>query len=217
MKRRGGWSGTLELERLRERQPEAVRAWFERYSAVVHGFVRRRVATCPNLADDVTQDTFLVALKQIREFDPDRGAMLPWLTYIARNCARKALRGIRPGESVDHDAGGVGAYPDLAADVLPDDLLHQAETVDRVHAALSALAPDHQRVLESRYLLEQPLTQIASSEATTVAAVKSRLHRARLAFKAAFQAVGGPGERATASRCPADRLADDAEEGTYGH
>jgi RNA polymerase sigma-70 factor, ECF subfamily len=214
MKSRVDGSAALELGRLKERRPEAVRAWFECYFAIVHGFVRRRVAACPSLAEDVTQDTFLVALRQIEEFDPDRGAMLPWLTYIARNCARKALRSVRPEEAVEHD-GGVEGYPDLAAGPLPEDLLGRAETADRVHAALSALAPHHQRVLESHYLLDLPLTQIASAEATTVAAVKSMLHRARLAFKDAFEAVAEPAERTTAWRSPADRRSDDAREGAH--
>lgn len=214
MKPRGDWSAAVDLGQLKERRPEAVRAWFETYFAVVHGFVRRRVAAWPSLADDVTQDTFLAALRQIDEFDPGRGAMLPWLTYIARNCARKALRSVRPEETVEQ-GGGVAAFPDLAAGPLPEDLLDRAETSDRVHAALSALAPQHQRVLEGHYLLEQPLTQIASAEATTVAAVKSLLHRARLAFKAAFEAVAQPAERETIRRSPADRRSDDAREGAH--
>jgi RNA polymerase sigma-70 factor (ECF subfamily) len=215
MEQRGDWSAALDLGRLRERRPEAVRVWFESYFAVVHGFVRRRVAVCPSLADDVTQDTFLVALKQIHEFDPDRGAMLPWLTYIARNCARKALRSVR-SDAFEHEPAGVEGYPDLAVAPLAEDMLDRAETVDRVHEALSALAPHHQRMLESRYLLDQPLTQIARAEATTVAAVKSLLHRARAAFKAAFEAVGESGARTTTGRGPADRRSDDAKERVYG-
>lgn len=206
MTRPGREAKPFDLERLQRRQPEAVRAWFQAYFAVVHGFVRRRVATCPGLADDVTQDTFLVALRRIRDFDPDRGAMLPWLTYIARNCARKALREVRAADSVDLDLDGAGVetYPDLAADRLPEELLDRAETVDRVHAALSALAPRHQRVLESHYLLGQPLADIADAGATTVPAVKSLLHRARLAFKAAFEAVGSVRGSAANGTCPAE-------------
>jgi len=211
MTRRDDW----DLERLRERRPEAVRAWFETYFAVVHGFVRRRVSTCPSLAEDVTQDTFVAALRHLHEFDPDRGSMLPWLTYIARNCARRALRRARPANAVELDAAGVEAYPDLATDLLPEDLLDRAATADRVHVALSALAPHHQRVLESHYLLEQPLAQIASAEATTVGAVKSLLHRARLAFKSAFEAVGDSGGRATARGGRAARRSGGAKEEAY--
>jgi RNA polymerase sigma-70 factor (ECF subfamily) len=199
MELRGRRAETLDLRRLAERRPEDVRLWFETYFAVVHGFVRRRVARYPDLADDVTQDTFLVALRHIHEYDPERGAMLPWLTYIARNCARKALRRARLAGTADVDEPGTGqAFLALDAGPLPEELLARDEVVDRVHAALAALAPNHQRVLESHYFLEQPLRQIASAEATTVAAVKSLLHRARLAFKDAFEADGASEQQATA-------------------
>jgi len=182
--------GVLDLERLKERRPEDVRAWFDRYFGVVHRFVRRRVAACPDLADDVTQDVFLVALRRIDEYEPNRGAMLPWLTYIARNCARKALREARPSALVLTDVDEVGAgdrFPCLDAGPLPEEVLARAEGADRVHAALASLAPHYQRALENHYFLEQPLQQMASAEATSVASVKSLLHRARLAFKAAFE------------------------------
>jgi RNA polymerase sigma-70 factor (ECF subfamily) len=191
-----------DLERLKERRPEEVRIWFERYFAAVHGFVRRRVAACPGLADDVTQEVFLLALRNIHDFDPSRGAMLPWLTYIARNCARKALRQARPSAMAVTDVDETGArdrFPFLDAGPLPQEVLAQAEVVDRVHAALASLAPQDQRVLESHYFLEQPLDQIAGAEATTVVAVKSLLHRARLAFKAVFE-EGGYSDRQVPSR-----------------
>jgi RNA polymerase sigma-70 factor, ECF subfamily len=217
MEDRSEWSEARDLDGLTERRPEAVRAWFSSYFAVVHGFVRRRVASCPSLADDVTQDTFLAALGHIREFDPNRGAMLPWLTYIARNCARKALRHAGGEGSIAHEGvAEAGTYPDLAAAPLPEDLLDRGETADRVHAALSALAPHHQRVLESHYLLDRPLIQIATAEGISVAATKSLLHRARIAFKTAFEAVGDLGGRGTTTRGPADRRAGDTTEGVYG-
>ena len=186
-------AGTLDLGRLAERQPEAVTRWFESYFDVVHGFVRRRVARFPGLADDVAQETFLVALGRIADYDPERGAMLPWLTYIARNCARKALR--RQARLVGAiEEEGSGGYPPLDAGPLPEEVLGRAETADRVHDALARLPPAHQHLLDSHYVLRQPLKEIAAREDTTVSAVKSRLHRARLAFKAAFEA-GDSGKR----------------------
>jgi RNA polymerase sigma-70 factor (ECF subfamily) len=179
--------GTLDLGGLAARRPEAVTRWFETYFDVVHGFVRRRVARRPDLADDVAQETFLVALGRIAEYDPERGAMLPWLTYIARNCARKALRRqARLVGAIEEETSG--GYPPLDAGPLPEELLERAETVDRVHDALAHLAAVQQHLLESHYVLQQSLKEIAVREDTTVSAVKSRLHRARLAFKAAFEA-----------------------------
>jgi RNA polymerase sigma factor (sigma-70 family) len=196
----GRLAADLDLESLRERRPEAVTAWFAGYGTVVHGFVRRRVAACPELADDVTQETFLVALRQIHEYDPDRGAMLPWLTYIARNCARKALRERAHivGSVDDAASSSWGASSPLDEAPLPDELLMREETADRVHAALAGLSAPHQRVLEHYYVLHRSVKQIARAETTTVGAVKSLLHRARLAFKAAFEEGGAVDEQATA-------------------
>ncbi len=189
-------AGTLDLGRLAARQPDAVTRWFESYFDVVHGFVRRRVARRPDLADDVAQEAFLVALSRIADYDPERGAMLPWLTYIARNCARKALRHqARLVGAIEEEASG--GYPPLDACPLPEELLDRAATVDRVHDALAQVAPAHQHLLESHYVLQQPLKEIAVREDTTVSAVKSRLHRARLAFKAAFEALDSSTPHAT--------------------
>ena len=197
---RGTAASSLDLDRLRERRPEAIEAWFASYSGLVHSFVRRRVAACPELTDDVTQDTFVAALRQIESFDPQRGAMLPWLTYIARNCARKALRERAHivGSVDSSDAPAVGLCPQLDQAPLPDELLMRDETLDRVHAALASLSPPHQRVLEHYYILQHPLEKIARDETTTVGAVKSALHRARLAFRTAFEAGADPEEQATA-------------------
>ena len=192
-------AGGLDLPGLAECRPEAVTLWFERYFDIVHGFVRRRVARHPDLALDVTQETFLVALKRIGEYDPERGAMLPWLTYIARNCARKALRyraRFVGGTEAQICAGG--GYPALDEEPLPDELLARAETLDRVHEALAKLTPRHQRLLEAHYILRQPLKQIALVEGS-VSAAKSQLHRARLAFKAAFERAN-PEARPTMAR-----------------
>jgi RNA polymerase sigma-70 factor (ECF subfamily) len=186
-------AGGLDFARLAERHPDAVRIWFERYFDIVHGFVRRRVARDPDLTDDVTQETFLVALRRIGEYDPERGAMLPWLTYIARNCARKALRHrARFADTVDEGTGAGEGHAAIDEAPLSEELLTRAETADRVHDAFARIAPQHQRLLESHYILRQPLKQIALEEDTTVSAVKSQLHRARLAFKSAFEPANAP-------------------------
>lgn len=82
----------IDFRRLHRREREEVVRWFDRFADPVYGFIFYRVGRDVNLAGDVAQETFLTALETIDRFDPSKGEMYPWLTYIARNCIRKALR-----------------------------------------------------------------------------------------------------------------------------
>ncbi len=64
--------------------PEVFDAFYDQALPVVYGYFLRRTGGMPALAEDLTQETFLAAVKQIR-----RGmvvdAPLPWLVGIARH------------------------------------------------------------------------------------------------------------------------------------
>ena len=60
------------LELLRNREPEAIQAWFERYADSVYTFVYYRVGKDEQAASDVVQETFLDALTRIEQYDPER-------------------------------------------------------------------------------------------------------------------------------------------------
>jgi len=185
---------SLDLEGLRRRRAEAVDSWFETYADAVYTFVLYRVGKDADLAADVAQETFLNALERIREFDPERGEMLPWLTYQARNCIRKALRGRARQETVadfweTFDRRLVKALSELGAAPLPDELLEKEETADLVRMALSNLPARYRTALHEHYFEERSVHEMAAREGTTEGAVKALLHRARLAFRAAFEAI----------------------------
>jgi RNA polymerase sigma factor (sigma-70 family) len=118
--------------------------------------------------------------------------MLAWLTYIARNCIRRALerRGQYAGHATDWeeiDRKLLLACKELSAAPLPEEVLVRQETTELVHMALSNLPDNYQRALRRHYCDQWPLQEIARSEGVTEGAVKSLLHRARQAFKTAFQ------------------------------
>jgi RNA polymerase sigma-70 factor (ECF subfamily) len=189
--RRARTTADLDIDGLRERRSEAVDAWFETFADAVYGFVVHRVGGDPELAADVAQDTFVTALRRIDQYDATRGAMFPWLTYIARNCVRKALRAERRCTSgvdewlrVDrrlHEALGL-----IGDDPLPVDLLERQETAELVRGVLVSMPPRYRTALERRYYEDMTVREIAVAEGTTEGAAKVLLHRARQAFQAAF-------------------------------
>lgn len=80
----------IDFQRLRRRETEEVVRWFDSFADPVYGFIFYRVGRNADLAGDVAQETFVIALDTIDRFDPSRGEMFPWLTHIARNCIRKS-------------------------------------------------------------------------------------------------------------------------------
>lgn len=183
-----------DLRDLQQRSAEAVERWFGDHADAVYTFVFYRVGKDRDLANDVVQETFLRALDKIREYDPGRGPMLAWLTYLSRNCIRRAL--VAQGRHRQHaevweniDERLAAAYRELAAAPLPDEILIRQETTELVHAALSNLPVKYQRALKQRYYDQQPVEEIARAEGLTAGAAKALLHRARLAFKTAFETI----------------------------
>jgi RNA polymerase sigma-70 factor (ECF subfamily) len=184
----------IDLRRLRRRDREEVDRWFDSFSDSVYGFIFYRVGRDADLAGDVAQETFVTALETIDRFDPDRGRMFPWLTFIARNCIRKALRkmgkeGALPDfwENVDRQLPR--AIHNLESNILPEELLERKETVELVRLALTNLPFRYQVALHRRYFEDMSLHEMAVLEKSSEGAMKILLHRARQAFRAAFEAI----------------------------
>jgi hypothetical protein len=85
-------------------QPEAFGELYARHCAVVFRYVAGRLG--PDAADDLAAETFLAAFRRRHRFDPDRGAVRPWLFGIATNLVAQhhrgrvpVVRGARPGRS----------------------------------------------------------------------------------------------------------------------
>jgi len=184
----------IDYLRLRRREKEEVVRWFDAYSDPVYGFIFYRVGRDADLAGDVAQETFVTALETIHRFNPNLGEMYPWLTHIARNCIRKALRrrdrdDVLPDfwKTVDHKL--TRAISGIGSDIFPEELLVRKETAELVRMALTNLPLRYQMALRRRYFEELSLHKIAALEGIKEGAVKVLLHRARLAFRTAFETI----------------------------
>lgn len=139
-------------------------------------------------AEDVLQDTFLAAWRGAAGFRGD-GSVAAWLYAIARHAA--ARRGRRADQVSTDDrsleqlgaAAGWGA-PDVAA------AASRAEDSDALARALATLSPDDRAAIWMHHVLDQTFEDTARALGLSVAAVKSRLHRARLALAAALREGG---------------------------
>ena len=139
---------------------------FHRYKDVVYRFAYRMTGSSPE-AEDVVQDCFAALWKRPDGFDPRRGELRAYLLGIAR---KKILKRWRVEER-----NGVAESEPVC---LPLDLV-KVERSEAVAAAVQALPPLQREALVLAEYEELALDEIARLTDAELAAVKSRLHRAR--------------------------------------
>jgi RNA polymerase sigma-70 factor (ECF subfamily) len=159
------------VEALRSGDPQAARLLVERYMGVVFGLCYRMMNHQQD-AEDVTQETFVRALRSMARFDTSR-PIRPWLLEIAANRCRTALAGrsrrpiTAPSEAVEDRADPHPAVSD------PDDLAGELER------ALSGLRPEYRLVFVLFHEQNLMYDEIARAVSRPVGTVKTWLHRAR--------------------------------------
>ncbi len=134
-------------------------------------------------AAEATQDAFLSAFKGLRNFKSE-STFSTWLYRIGTNAALMKYRRRRDGhvsyeqsQSTNEDAEPM-AIADWSTQPL-DDLL-DAETREILGREVEKLPENEREVFVLRDIMEQSNEQVARELGLTVAAVKSRLHRARV-------------------------------------
>ena len=135
-----------------------------------------------DLADDLTQETLLAAL---RTGPRDPGALWAWLSAVLGNLRRRAARGaLRQRAREDAVARG---------DALPSggELAARAEGLRRVMAVVLDLDEPYRSTVLLRFLEERTPTEIAALQGVPVATVKTRLARARAQLRARLEGPGG--------------------------
>ena len=181
----------VDIKKLRAGKKQAVRQWFERYADPLYTLVFHRVGGDGDIAQDIVQETFLAALERIEDYDPCRGSMFAWLSYISKNCIKKTLRERyrRASHATDDSRPGgklLEAYSQIESRPLPEEVLEWAETADLVRIALGSIPADYASVLRQYYYQQNSVEEISKLRGTSSGAVRALLHRARASFKQAL-------------------------------
>ena len=174
------------VARLKKGDAPAFEEVLRRYELKVYGLVLGLMRNEDD-ARDATQDAFLNIFKNIRRFK-GQSTLSTWIYRVAVNAALMRLRK-RRGEPLtvpieDHlpdfetDGHRVAVVPDWHPRV--DDLLLNKERRALLRQWIAELAPEYRTVLVLRDQQGLENEEVASVLNLSVAAVKSRLHRARL-------------------------------------
>jgi RNA polymerase sigma-70 factor (ECF subfamily) len=147
---------------------EAFRTLYARHTPAVFGLLCRLTGRREDAAD-VMQEAWLRAVRHVALFR-GQSAFRTWLTGIALNCYREwRRRHARDGAGEDHAA--------LAAPAADED------TAAAVHAILARMAPEHREVLVLHDIEGYTHDEIAAALEIETGTSKSRLSRARRAFR----------------------------------
>ena len=187
------------LEEARAGSGDALEALLERHEARLYRFARRLCRHRED-AEDVLQESLLAAARGLPGF---RGASSigTWLYTIARSfCIKKRRRSVfAPTEvSLDTEASAAArGVPDPAR--RPDEELEASRLEAALERAIAGLDRAYREVLLLRDVEGLSSAEVARVTGLSVAAVKTRLHRARGRLREALAPLMAPrGEAAGA-------------------
>ena len=124
----------------RDGDSEAFRALVDRHSRAVYRLAYRMTGSAQD-AEDVVQETFLKAYRQLGRFE-SRANFSTWLHRIAVNCSIDLMRA-RPHREAGHDAADLdqlGNDDETRRQASPERLMLSTEVQDRVAGAMSSLS-----------------------------------------------------------------------------
>jgi RNA polymerase sigma-70 factor, ECF subfamily len=181
-----GMSETNLLRRLRRGEESAFAELVGHFETRVYSLARGLTRNEAD-AQDALQDTFLSVYRNIGRFKGD-SSLSTWIYRIAVNSALMTVRRHRKDDrtvpiddylpAFDEDGHRVTAVPDWHPAV--DELLLNKELAALLRRWISELEPPYRTVFVLRDQEGLGNEEVASVLGLSVAAVKSRLHRARV-------------------------------------
>ena len=167
------------LARIRERDEQAMELLHARFAASIRA-IALRVTRAERFADEVTQDVFMAVWREPERFDPQRGALAPWLLRLARN---KAIDLVRREASISRRTADV----DLSFTEAPDDVHDEVWATlrrERLQASIARLPDDQRRSLELAFVAGLTHVEVAEREGIPLGTAKTRIRTALLRMRA---------------------------------
>jgi RNA polymerase sigma factor (sigma-70 family) len=150
-------------------QPGALEAAYARYGALVHGYARR--AAGGDVADELTQDTFVAAWRSAHRYDPRLGSLGGWLMGIAHHKVVDSLRRRQRAAATLEKVVRV-----TRRDAVPAEAEGLGERL-LVSDSLRRLRPEVREVVELAFYSDLTHEQIAARTQRPLGTVKSQIRR----------------------------------------
>jgi RNA polymerase sigma-70 factor, ECF subfamily len=162
------------------------------YLKPVYNFVYRFVSD-RDTAEDLTQETFVKAWKNIEKFDQNR-KLKTWLFAIAKNTVFDFLKKKKEIPfSTFADEEGENWLENIADEnILPDEILEQNDIAEELENKLQQLLPHYRAILLLHHKEDFSLHEIAEILGEPYNTIKSRHQRGLARLKELLQKSGAP-------------------------
>jgi len=149
------------------------RGWYEAYGGAVYNYLRFHVPE-PDIAEDLTAETFLHVVRAADHFDPGKGSARAWILTVARNALADWRRRARLRQYVP-----IGNLRDLVFEApSPEERLLREEEVGRLMDRIANLSPADRELIGLRYGSELDTAEMAAVLGVHAGTVRTRLWRA---------------------------------------
>ena len=141
---------------------EALAVLYRRRAREVHRFALHMCGS-QSLADDVTQEVFMVLIREAHTFDPEKGSFPAFLMGVTRNHVLRRLRRERFYVSMEDDGENHrGPERDSHAAAGPLDSLSRNETIETVRRSILTLPERYREVVVLCELQEMSYVEAAA-------------------------------------------------------
>lgn len=177
------------VARARKGIEAAYRELIGRYQRPVLSLIYRLVRD-RELAEDLTQDTFIKVLNAIDRYDP-KHKFSSWIFKIAHNTAIDQLRKKNPATlSLDgsphaesNDEIEASSFTAVSSDENPEEYTASREIGREIEGALAELRPEYRTAIVLWHVEGRPYEEIAEIMELPLGTVKTFIHRARNELK----------------------------------
>jgi RNA polymerase sigma-70 factor (ECF subfamily) len=172
-----------ELVRQAQKAPDAFARLYDQYYPKIFGYVLRRTANL-EVAQDITSETFLKALRKLWQFHWRNISFSPWLYKIATNEVNQYFRKAEYKKSISLEELQEQGFELLSPHDPESELIEAQEKLKQhqdfleIQGKIARLPAKYQEVIALRFFEKKQINEIAEILGKKEGTIKSLLHRA---------------------------------------
>jgi len=177
------------LAAMRCGEEKPLRTFYDEHFPEVYRFVLCRVDERHADAEEIVEETFYQAFRDMAAYDPSRSSPRAWLMGIARHRLMDFRRRAAVAPTPIKDEDVMLALSRLEDKLLPESHLARSETRMLIEQTLSELTEEYEKILRWRFVEELAVKEIAERLGISFKAAEAKLFRARQEFCRLFRAA----------------------------